>query len=391
MKTELYDSILSRCEGAVYVFDADVLRERTAKIRAAMPENVSLCYAVKANTFIIKELIGSVDRFEICSPGEERICERLGVPSEMMVISGVYKTPSVIEKTVADKGFAGTFTVESLLQFEQLCEYSQKYGSNIRVLLRLTNDSQFGINEEDIENIISRRTEYGNVEFSGIQYFSGTQKTSVKKLRREIEKLDAFLACLGEKYGYVAKELEYGTGFPVSYYEGEDFDEDDYFAEFSEMLCGMKTKVHITLEIGRSIAASCGKYFTHIVDTKCNKGQNYALCDGGMHQIVYFGQYMAMKRPSMSLYSKAPQGDKKWNVCGSLCSMNDIIVKEAPLGEIEAGDVLCFNNTGAYCPTEGMSLFLSRDIPAVYIISRGKISEVRKAFETCALNTPDYN
>ena len=92
MKTELYDSILSRCEGAVYVFDADVLRERTAKIRAAMPENVSLCYAVKANTFIIKELIGSVDRFEICSPGEERICERLGVPSEMMVISGVYKT-----------------------------------------------------------------------------------------------------------------------------------------------------------------------------------------------------------------------------------------------------------------------------------------------------------
>ena len=59
MKTELYDSILSRCEGAVNVFDADVLRERTAKIRAAMPENVSLCYAVKANTFIIKELIGS--------------------------------------------------------------------------------------------------------------------------------------------------------------------------------------------------------------------------------------------------------------------------------------------------------------------------------------------
>ncbi|MGM9635760.1 MAG: diaminopimelate decarboxylase family protein [Candidatus Avispirillum sp.] len=391
MKSGLYDSILSRCVGAVYVFDADVLRERTAKIRAAMPENVSLCYAVKANTFIIKELIGSVDSFEICSPGEERICERLGVPSEKMVISGVYKTPSVIERTVADKNFAGIFTAESILQFEQLCEYSRKYGTNIRVLLRLTNDSQFGINGEDIENIISRRAEYGNVEISGIQFFSGTQKTSVKKLRREIEKLDAFLVRLSEEYGYVAKELEYGTGFPVSYYEGEDFDEDAYFAAFAEMLTGMNTRAHITLEIGRSIAATCGKYFTHIVDTKCNKGQNYAICDGGMHQIVYFGQYMAMKHPSMSLYSKTPQGDKRWNVCGSLCSMNDIIVKEASLGDLEVGDVLCFNNTGAYCPTEGMSLFLSRDLPAVYIISRGKILEVRKAYETCALNTPDYN
>lgn len=50
--------------------------------------------------------------------------------------------------------------------------------------------------------------------------------------------------------------------------------------------------------------------------------------------------------------------------------MNDIIAKQISLPDIEIGDVICFENTGAYCMTEGISLFLSRDIPSVYIKRR---------------------
>lgn len=382
--------ILSDCTGSAYVFDSDVLCSRIKRIADAMPDGVSLCYAVKANTFIIKELIGKVDRFEICSPGEEKICYSLGVPKEQMVISGVYKTPEVIENTVADDSFDGLFTVESMHQFGLLCEYAVKYDREVKLLLRLTNDSQFGINAEEIEDIISSRADYKNIEICGIQFFSGTQKTSVKKLRREIEKADAFLTRLSDEYGYIAPEFEYGTGFAVSYFEGEEFNEDEYFASFSEILSSMVNKPHITLEIGRAAAASCGSYYTRVVDVKTNKEQNYALTCGGMHQMVYFGQYMAMKQPHMHLALREVRGDKKWNVCGSLCSMNDIIVKEAPLGELEIGDVICFENTGAYCPTEGISLFLSRDIPAVYIVKHGEVFRVRGTFETAVLNTPEY-
>ncbi len=72
-------------------------------------------------------------------------------------------------------------------------------------------------------------------------------------------------------------------------------------------------------------------------------------------------------------------------------SMNDIVVKQAELPEIEIGDVICFENTGAYCMTEGISLFLSRDIPAVYITGEdGSVYRVRPSFETKELNTPKY-
>ncbi|WP_276746385.1 alanine racemase, partial [Ruminococcus champanellensis] len=150
------NEILKQCESAFYVFDLERARARIRFLRAHLPEGVALCYAVKANTFIIGGLLRDVERFEICSPGEAEICEKLGVPGNMMVISGVYKTPSVMEHLVASGGDR-TYTVESLTQFALLRDLAKTYGRTLPVLLRLTNDSQFGINQEDIMDIIRDR------------------------------------------------------------------------------------------------------------------------------------------------------------------------------------------------------------------------------------------
>lgn len=376
-------------ETAWYEFDMRRIRDRISYLRSLLGADIALAYAVKANTFIIKDMIPLVERFEICSPGESEVCDRLGVPPEKTVISGVYKTPSFIERIAATTD-GRIYTVESLTQFALLREISEKHRKTLPVLLRLTNDSQFGINEEEICRIIADRQEYPYLDILGIQFFSGTQKTSLKKLARELRTLDALLERLRTEYGYESRELEYGPGFPVAYYEGENLDEESLISGFAAALREMTFKGHITLELGRSIAACCGRYYTHIVDKKQNKGQNYLLVDGGMHHIVYFGQFMGMKHPVMHVVGKenAPV-QEAWNICGSLCSMNDILAKQVPLPEVNIGDILCFENTGAYCMTEGISLFLTREIPAVYLIRMdGTAVCVRKPFETLELNIP---
>lgn len=384
--------LLQENKTAFYVFDIEKLKARIAHLQAALPPEVVLCYAVKANTFITKELIDTIHRFEVCSPGEAEICRAVGVPSENMVISGVYKTPEVMEAMVADPGFHPIYTVESLEQYELFRRLAKQYGRTLPLLLRLTNGSQFGINKGDIEAIVARRGETPEVDILGIQFFSGTQKTSLKKLKREVGKLDDLLTLLEEKYGFVARELEYGPGFPVSYFQSDELDEAELLSGFSELLHDMTHHPKITLELGRSIAASCGTYYTHIVDLKRNQEQNYALVDGGMHHLVYFGQHMAMKQPFFHVCGKEelPATDQ-WNVCGSLCSMNDVMTKQSPLPDLALGDVLAFENAGAYCMTEGISLFLSRDIPAVYLLlENGTAVQVRKAFDTATLNQPNY-
>lgn len=388
---EMIAKIINEEKNAFYVFDSSVLKKRVRYLQEHLPPNVELCYAVKANPFIPKEIEYDAERFEICSPGEADICFSQNIDEDRMVISGIYKTPSFIEELVKN-GFRGIITAESLTQYEQLCELSEKYSCRIKVLPRLTNGSQFGMNEADIEMIVDSIADHPRIEISGIQFFSGTQKTSLKKFKRELEYLDGFLKKLREEHAFHAAELEYGTGFPVSYFEGEDLDEEALLAGFSELVEQMEFKGEIILELGRSIAASCGKYYTRIVDIKQNKGQDYAMIDGGMHHLVYFGQYMAMKKPVFSVVGKSGTvPDRQWTICGSLCSMNDIVVKQAELPEIEIGDVICFENTGAYCMTEGISLFLSRDIPAVYITGEdGSVYRVRPSFETKELNTPKY-
>lgn len=387
-------ALLQQYETPFYVLEEDKLKERVAFLKSHLPKNVALCYAVKANTFLIPALMTDVERMEICSPGELAICRKVGVPMEQCVISGVYKQSGVMESFVREGVEKDTapalYTVESKAQFALLQQAAEKYHTVLPVLLRLTSGNQFGLDETDIEQIIAERNDQTALMIRGIQYFSGTQKTSLKRLKRELDRLDDFLDHLKETYGYAAEELEFGPGLPVPYFAGDIFEEEPFLQGFSELLENLRFSGKITLELGRSMAASCGQYVTQVVDIKQNHGESYAIVDGGMHQLVYFGQSLAMKQPGIRLYSgQKTDGDHKWNICGSLCTANDILVKQMPLPNLHIGDVLAFQKTGAYCLTEGIALFLSRDIPKVlWVSSSGQTTILRHTIQTEVMNTP---
>ena len=373
-----------------YLFDADLLRERLAYLRKQVLPRVELCYAIKANPFITKEAAPFVDRLEICSEGEYRICETLQLAPESFVISGVNKNPEFIRELVTTGVNIGVYTIESMEHFRILESASREAGRQITVMPRLTSGNQFGLDESELETIIEHRADYPLLDICGVQYFSGTQKTSLKKLRRELEYVDAFVQKLQQQYDFTCREVEFGPGFPVYYFEGEAFDEDGFIAGVNEMIEAMAFRGKITFELGRSIAASCGSYVTRVVDTKCNHGENYAIVDGGMHQITYYGQFMAMKHPKITHLAQRSGETEKWTLCGSLCSVNDLLVKQYPFSGLEKGDYLVFNDAGAYCMTEGISLFLSRDLPAILLKKADQVSALRERFYSHTLNTPNY-
>ena len=390
MTDEQIHTLTTQYGTPLYVFDINVLRRRIAYLRNSLP-GVRLCFAVKANPFLLQELRGFADRFEVCSPGEAEICNRAHIPAAQQVISGVYKTPSVMEKMIAQGNGPRLFTVESVRQFRLLSGLAEQYRKPINVLLRLTSGNQFGMEEQEIVQLVQEREEYPLVCIRGIQFFSGTQKTSLKRLRRELEAVDTFVCALQETCGFTVQELEFGPGFPVNYFQGQAFDEDAFLAGFSGLLAGLRCGARVTLELGRSIAASCGSYLTRVVDVKQNRGQNYAIVDGGMHQMVYYGQSMAMQHPQCRIYPPRSGDAENWNLCGSLCTVNDILVKQLPVAGLKCGDVFAFGNTGAYCMTEGISLFLSRALPRIVLLrAEGAPLLVREALPTDRINTSHY-
>lgn len=391
MEKSLEKKLINEVSTPFYVFDIDVLRERIDYLKSMMPENVHLCYAMKANPFVVKEIDEIIEKYEICSYGEWNIAKKLGVNDSKMVISGVYKDEISMEDILNNYKNGEVFTIESLNQLELLNKLTKEKKKVINIILRLTSGNQFGMCEEEIIEILENRAKYEYLNIMGIQYFSGTQKKLSKRIIKELEYVDEFVLNLKNNLGFVVEELEFGPGFPVVYFETEqDFDEQTYLMEIADKIKNMKYQGHITMELGRSIVASCGSYYTKVVDKKTNKEGNFAVLDGGMNHLVYYGQMMAMKKPMLDILPK--REDKileNWNLVGSLCTINDLIVKQLPVSNLEIGDIFVFKNTGAYSMTEGISLFLSRDLPKVVFVQGGEMKIVRENINTYKFNMPN--
>lgn len=378
MDIEVIRSAVRQYETPCYLFDLDSFQDRIRAISKILGSRVRLCYAMKANPFLTRAAASCLSRLEVCSPGEFSICERLEIPMEKIVLSGVYKEKQEIYRVLSQYGGKGVYTVESLQQFQLLAEEAEKMGLRIAVLLRLTSGNQFGMDEEQIHELIKNRAQYPQMMIRGLQFYSGTQKKKKAVMEGELVRLDQLLTELRERWGYHAKELEYGPGLYIPYFQKEEEESlEKTIEELKTMLLTLSFKGNIILEMGRYLAAMCGAYVTRIVDQKQNQGQQYAIVDGGINHLNYYGQTMAMKVPHyhhLSGKTLEPREDEPIpvTVCGSLCTVSDVLVKNLPLSDPQLQDVLVFERTGAYSVTEGIYLFLSRDLPQILFWSEQK-------------------
>lgn len=380
-----YAKVLKQFQTPCYVYDIDALLKRVTYLKKMLGSEYDLVYAVKANTFIAKHLENVVARYEICSPGEYEICNNLKIDPQKMVISGVYKDEETMVTMLKNNPHILKYTIESMGQYELLRTLTEKYKQPIHILPRLTSGNQFGITEEELFTLIKENNS-PYITIDGIEYFSGTQKHSLKRVEKEIAYLDSLVTKLKEELNFEVLEIEYGTGLPVFYYQDEEFAEAEFLTNFKQILAKLKPKV--TLEIGRSIAASCGYYLTKVVDLKSNKYGNFVICDGGINHLVYYGQTMGMKIPHYDLWPQKEDNKETYNLCGSLCTINDFLVKNITTRKLTIGDTFIFKNVGAYSSTEGIALFLSRDLPQVILKYNEQYKLVRDKEKTSKLNFP---
>lgn len=396
MEDSKLSKIASEYGSPCFVFDADELvnrvnsiRELLMSVRSDSENQIDLCYAVKANPFLISVLEDLVDKFEVCSPGELEIVKYYSVSSSKIVYSGVNKGEKDIKEAL-DYGVS-IITAESIRHFELIMKEAGKRDNEVRVILRLTSGNQFGMSVNDIRSILDKMP-YKNIRIDGIHYYAATQRNNPKPQEKELKKLEEILDELRQKYCIKLRKLEYGPGLPYPYFDKDDFS--DTLAPLKNILPALAqtSKVcELTIEVGRFIASSCGYYLTSICDIKESEGQKWCILDGGLNHINYYGQMMGMKKPIIRHFSGGSQvqedNDKTaYALCGSLCTSNDILVRNYELGKPKIGDILAFENIGAYSVTEGIALFLSRDMAKVIIHSNGANCLIRDSINSWKIN-----
>jgi len=373
-----------------YVFDLASLKKRIEEMRKIAGGKYHLCYSIKANPFLIPAMAELVDHLEVCSPGELSICENLHVAPSKILYSGVNKTPVDIKEAMTYG--VDIFTAESLKHMHEISAEAVKENKIVPVLPRLNAGSQFGMSKSDLFYVLDHPEEFPNTQVKGIHYFAGTQRKRTAKQIKELDLLKNLYHEIETEHGIKLEKLEYGPGLCVSMFEKDDFSDTlKPLKDIQEELASVSEAAELTIEMGRFYATYCGTYISTVMDLKENEGVNYCIIDGGINHINYYGSMMGMNSPVMQhIKTTNDMEEKKWCICGSLCSTNDIEIRAFDGKGLSIHDLLVFNNIGAYSITEGIYLFLSRTMPKVLLRNEnGDYIVARDFTESHVLNTPN--
>lgn len=371
-----------------YVYDIDILKKRINDIKNELL-GIPLTFSIKANSFVLSSILEEVSHVEVCSPGELHICKALSLNPDKIIYSGVMKEETDVREAITYG--VHILTAESKRHYSLISSVAQELGKTVKVILRISSDNQFGMDPVDIYEIVLNKEVHNNVHLFGFHYYSGTQKKRIKQIESDIETIENVVNTCKSNYGFEPELVEYGPGLAVEYFK-ESGDENDIelLKTVAPVIQDFAKRVPLGIEMGRFIAASCGSYFSSVKDVKNNYGIQYVIMDGGVHHLKYYGQIMAMHSPILVQNTKRGGDRQKYCLCGSLCTVADVLVKEVELYELQIDDVIEFKKCGAYSLTEASSLFLSRDMPTVYLKDNGIFKKVRGAVDSSEINTIGY-
>ena len=370
-----------RIKTPFYFFDADMFVENIKLLRNILPASTRICYAVKANTWLLPYADKYVDYIEICSPGELKIAQALNICPDKITIDGVCRTNDDL-MNLASIPFH-RIVVESIRQAEILNYYAGKNNCIKDILIRLSNGNQFGMSLEDIEYLTMNAKNFPALNIRGIHAYWGTQKKNPEELQKNFD----IIKNAASRFE-IFREIEFGPGLAVIQSPAQKFSN---FNECLEIICKNFydfSRNYITvIECGRLLSANTGIYVTTMIERKVIDHKIFYIVDGGRNHLVYDGMFYGQPAPFIIIQPGNTAEKKELvSVCGALCAESDILAKNVELNIMNDGEKLVFMSAGAYGVTEGAALLLSRPLPAVLCKNNGNINFLREHKQTWPLN-----
>ncbi|MCS6947801.1 MAG: hypothetical protein NZM12_09315, partial [Steroidobacteraceae bacterium] len=170
-----------------YAYDRALISQRIAELRAALPAEVHLHYAMKANPMpaVVQHVAARVDGLDVASAGELLVALDTGIDPGTISFAGPAKTAAEIRRAVA----AGVvINAESVREIDAALEAGRALGVRPKIAIRVNptfelrgagmkmggSAKQFGIDAEAVPAII-RDLDPQAVEFAGLHIFTGSQ------------------------------------------------------------------------------------------------------------------------------------------------------------------------------------------------------------------------
>ncbi len=374
---------ISRLAGRVgqtpfYAYDRALIGARVAQLRAALPADIHLHYAIKANPMpaVVQHLAGLVDGFDIASGGELKTALDAPIPPDKISFAG----PGKSEKELRQAAAAGiVVNLESEREMECLARIGTESGLRPKVAVRVNPDFElrssgmkmgggpkpFGIDAERVPALLSRMKAL-DLEFYGFHIFSGSQNLSAEAIMEAQEKTFGLARRLAAEAPGPVLLLNLGGGFGIPYFPGEQpLDLARVGEHLSSLMPAARAdfpEAEFVIELGRYFIGEAGVYVARVIDRKLSRGQVFLVTDGGLHHHLSasgnFGQVIRKNYPVLVGNRVVPETAEIASVVGPLCTPLDILADKMELGHAEEGDLIVVLQSGAYGLTASPTAFL---------------------------------
>jgi diaminopimelate decarboxylase len=173
--------------------------------------------------------------------------------------------------------------------------------------------------------------------------------------------------------------LDLGGGFKVPYKENETGTDIPLLAQkVNDTLQRLKDTYNrnfqVWFEPGKFLVSESGTFITTVNVIKNNKAATFVGVNSGFNHLIrpmFYESYHKISNISN------PEGPiKHYAVVGNICE-TDTFAWDRPLNEVREGDLLVFENAGAYGFEMG-SNYNSRFLPAQVLLKNGQVYLIRK-------------
>lgn len=373
-----------------YLYDPAILRRRQQQLRAALPKEIKIYYAVKANPNVrlIRELGGLYDGVDIASKGEMIRAIEAGVKPEAMSFAGPGK--SIEELRFAIKYKVGTISVESERELEHIRELCCQLNAVANILIRVNpafelaksgmkmggGAQQFGIDSERVPSLIKSLARDATIRFNGIHIFAGSQNLTAGAILEAFHSILRYAENLAAEIDGPLLIVNLGGGFGIPYFEkDEELNLPQISDGLGRLLEGSRERLpqtHFKIELGRYLVGESGLYVCRVLYRKISRGQVFLVTDGGMHHHLAasgnFGQKMVHRPMPITIANKIHHPTERVNLVGPLCTPLDTFGMNLELPRADEGDLIAVFNSGAYGYSASPLGFLSHEPPEEFIL-----------------------
>ena len=364
----------------LFVYDSAMLTARVAEWRAAMPADVQLHFAMKANPYapLLAFMARLVDGFDVASGGELKAAIDAGMPAGDISFAGPGKRDRELEAAIV----AGTtLNLESAGEADRALSIASRLGLTPSLAVRVNPDfdlkgsgmkmgggaKPFGVDAAEVPALVRRLIAAG-ADWQGFHIFAGSQALDAAAIADTQAQTVALAARLADEIGATPPLVNLGGGMGVPYFPGDTaVDAAAVGAALGDTLAAradVLAKSRFAMELGRWLVAEAGVYLTRVVDRKTSHGETFLVTDGGLHhQLAASGNFGTVIRRNYPIavakrFRDAPA--ETVSVVGCLCTPLDRLGDQVALPRAEVGDLIAIFQAGAYGASASPATFLGQ-------------------------------